>query len=86
MQDMSENSKLKWLLVANFLFVTCIIFDTNDEIRENMELVAYPNDDFKQSVIKILFVDLVFCYFVEKTCKTIYLKSFEEKPESEKED
>ena len=85
MQDMSENPKLKWLLAANFLFVTCIIFDTNDEIRENMELVAYPTDEFKQSVIKVLSVDLLFCWTVEKICKTIYLKTFEEGPEDKDE-
>jgi len=76
MQDLSENPKLKWLLVANFLFVTSIIFDSSDEIRENMELVAYPNDEFKETVIKVLVMDLVWCYAVEKTCKLIYLNSF----------
>jgi hypothetical protein len=73
---MNENPKLKWLLVANFIFVTCLIFDSNEEIRVKMELVAYPNDEFKQSVIRVLFMDLAFCYTVEKTCKSIYLKTF----------
>jgi len=81
MQDMSENPKLGWLLVANFLFVASLIFDVNEEVRQNMELVAYPTDEFKQSVIRVLFMDLAFCYSVEKTCKTIYLKTFETKNE-----
>lgn len=66
--------------------MTCLIFDTNEEIRVNMELVAYPNDEFKQNVIRILFLDLGFCYFVEKTCKNIYLASFKEEEEKEKTD
>jgi magnesium-transporting ATPase (P-type) len=86
MEDLSENPKLKWLLVANFLFVTSLIFDSNEEIRVNLELVAYPTDEFKQAVIKVLFVDLAFCYAVEKTCKTIYLKSFQESEEPEDSD
>jgi len=78
MQDMNENPKLKYLLLANFIVATCCIFDTSDELRETLELVAYPNDEFKQSVIKWLFIDLIWCYIVEKTCKTMYLKTFEE--------
>ena len=76
MQDMSENAKLKWLLMANFAVITMVIFDANDELRETLELVPYPNDDFKNSVIRILVIDLVFCYVVEKTLKTIYINSF----------
>lgn len=47
MQDFSENAKLKWLLIANFLVLALIIFDTSDELRTNFELVAYPSDEFK---------------------------------------
>lgn len=78
MQDMSENPKLKWLLVANFAVATCCIFDYSDDLRETLELVAYPNDEFKTTVIRILFIDLAFCYALEKACKMKYLKSFEE--------
>ena len=83
MLDLSENSKLKWLLIGNFFFVTGLIFDTNEEIRTQMELVAYPTDEFKKNVISILFKDLAFCYCVEKVCKTIYIKSFEKKEDED---
>jgi len=78
MQDMSENPKLKYLLLANFIVLTCCIFNTSDELREKFELVPYPNDEFKTTVIRMLVIDLGFCYAVEKTCKSIYLKSFQE--------
>ena len=77
-QDMSENPKLKWLLVANFAVATCCIFDYSDDLRETLELVPYPNDEFKTTVIRILFIDLAFCYALEKCCKIKYLKSFED--------
>jgi len=79
MQSMSENPKLKYLLIANFLVLASCIFNTSDELRETFELVEYPNDDFKQTVIKVLVMDLVFCYIVESTCKKIYLRTFETK-------
>lgn len=76
MQDFSENGKLKWLMAANFLVLACCIFDTSDELRETFQLVAYPTDVFKEQVIRILMVDLAFCYFIETTCKRIYLRTF----------
>lgn len=76
MEDFSENRKLKWLMAGNFMVLTCCIFDTSDELRETFELVPYPNEEFKQTVIRMLTIDLVFCYVVEKTCKSFYLKTF----------
>ena len=76
MNDLAQNGKLKWLLVANFVTVTCIIFNVNDELRETFELVPYPTDEFKQSVIKMLLIDLVWCYVVEKMLVKFYLRTF----------
>ena len=79
MQSMSENSKLKYLLIFNFFMITGCIFDSSEELREQLELVPYPNDEFKKDVIYHLVADLGICYFIEKTCKTLYLQTFEEK-------
>ena len=48
MQSFSENKKLLYLLIGNFLVITCLIFDSSEELREQLELVPYPNDLFKQ--------------------------------------
>jgi hypothetical protein len=76
MNDLSNNGKLKWLLLANFLTVTCVVFDYNVDLRETLELVPYPNQDFKQSVIQILLIDLGFCYVVERALVALYLRTF----------
>lgn len=47
MQDLTENKKLQYLLIANFLVLTSIIFNTSDDLRETFELVEYPNEEFK---------------------------------------
>ena len=49
---------------------------TEEASRLGTELVPYPNDDFKMTVIKMLILDIVFCYSVEKSCKYFYLKTF----------
>lgn len=84
MLDMSENPKLKWLLVANFCGCICLVFDVSEDVRSQMELVEYPTEEFKHSVIKVLFMDLAWCWVVERTCKNVYLKTFEEKSDDNK--
>jgi cation-transporting ATPase 13A1 len=78
MQSMNENSKLKWLLVANFWVLTTCVFNGSDELRELFELVPYPDEDFKWNVIQMLCLDLGFCYALESACKWKYLRSFQE--------
>lgn len=77
MQSMNENTKLKYLLILNFIVLTCCIFNGSDELRETFELVPYPNEEFKQTVIRVLIIDLFFCYSLESVCKHVYLKSFQ---------
>ena len=78
MQSMSENKKLKYLLALNFLVLTCCIFNGSDELRETFELVPYPNEAFKQTVINVLVLDLAFCYILESIMKALYLRTFQE--------
>lgn len=68
--------KLKRMLALNY-FVCCLcIFDASEELSEAFQLIPYPNEEFKQTVITCLVLDLVLCYVVENTLKTIYVRSF----------
>ena len=78
MESMSENWKLKWLLILNFFVLTSCIFNTSDELRELFELVPYPSEDFKMDVIQMLLIDLAFCYGLEYSLKTRYLATFKD--------
>lgn len=84
MQDMSENPKLKYLLLANFLVATACIFDYSEDLRETLELVPYPSDEFKQTMMKVLFTDLLLCWLLETVCKKLYLRKFEQLGKKEK--
>lgn len=46
MQDLSENGKLKKYLYIMFGVAACGIFDFSDIIREYLELVPFPNQEF----------------------------------------
>jgi len=68
--------KLKWTIIGNFFYITYIIFNKDEFVMKWMELVEYPNEEFKRSFLGILIADLAFCYIVEKICKHVYIRSF----------
>jgi cation-transporting ATPase 13A1 len=78
MESISENKKLYRMLVFMFGFATLITFNVNDEIRESLELVPFPNEEFQTTVIAALVIDLMICYGIEQLCRYFYLKQFDE--------
>ena len=75
-QDISENLKLKRMLMLMFGLAACLIFDVSEDLRDFLELVPFPSEEFQQEVIFWLVVDLALCYAIEKTMKTLYLRTF----------
>jgi hypothetical protein len=46
MESISENKKLQRMLAFMFIMATLITFNVSDEIREGLELVPFPNEEF----------------------------------------
>jgi hypothetical protein len=46
MESISENKKLQRMLSLMFLGATLITFNVSDEIREGLELVPFPTEEF----------------------------------------
>jgi len=59
-----------------FLGATLITFNVSDEIREGLELVPFPTEEFQKTVITCLVLDLMVCYGIERLCRYFYLKQF----------
>ena len=59
-----------------FFIATCIIFDVSEDLRDFLELVPFPNEEFQQEIIFWLIVDFILCYGIEKAMKNLYLKTF----------
>ena len=76
MQDLSENTKLKRYLFLMFSVAACGIFDFSDIIREYLELVPFPNQEFQLNVIGVLIIDFILCNVIEKVIMTRYLATF----------
>ena len=46
MEDIMEQKKLKWQLTFMFFMATCCIFDVSEDLREMLELVPFPTEEF----------------------------------------
>lgn len=76
MQSISENTKLKRMLIVMFFVATMITFNTSEELTQMFELVPFPNEEFQMTIIYCLVADLAVCYGIEQLCRKIYLKQF----------
>lgn len=47
MESISENKKLQRMLIFMFFMATCITFNVSDELREGLELVPFPTEEFQ---------------------------------------
>lgn len=73
MEDLTENNKLYKYLMVMFAIAACGILDYSDIVREYLELVPFPNQEFQYQVIALLVVDFLLCYGFEKAVKKRYL-------------
>lgn len=46
MQDLKENNKLYKYILVMFFIAACGILDWSDTVREYLELVPFPNEEF----------------------------------------
>ena len=75
-QDIMENKKLQRMLMLMFALAAALIFDVSEDLRDQFELVPFPNEEFQKEVIFWLVIDLIICYVIEKTMKALYLRTF----------
>lgn len=73
-QSISENVKLKRMLILMFLGAICLIFDVSEDLRSFLELVPFPNYEFQKTIVICLAADFVICFGIEKLMKNLYLR------------
>ena len=76
MENLTENGKLYKYIMIMFAVAACGILDFSDIVREYLELVPFPNQEFQFTMIALLAGDFALCWFFEKTLKGMYLKTF----------
>lgn len=73
-QSISENVKLKRMLILMFLGAICLIFDVSEDLRWFLELVPFPNYEFQKTIIICLAADFIICFSIERLMKNMYLR------------
>ena len=76
MESISENKKLQRMLGFMFFMATMLIYNANDELRETLELVPFPTEEFQKDVMYSLIGDFIVCYSIESICRYFYLQQF----------
>ena len=71
-------------MMLMYAVIIAVIFEVMPEMNEGLELVPFPNDEFKQKIAITLGADFVLCYGIEKLMKQLYLKKFDSKGKPEK--
>mmetsp|Transcript_23641 Transcript_23641/g.21005 ORF Transcript_23641/g.21005 Transcript_23641/m.21005 type:complete len:219 (-) Transcript_23641:27-683(-) len=71
MQSFKENSKLFKGILGMYAIALVAIFDFSDMIRENFELVPFPNDSIQIQIIVALALDTILCIICCEAIKRV---------------
>lgn len=74
MISLRENGKLFKMLCFMFLVVLCAVMDVSEDLRDTLQLVPLPNEEFQQKLITTLVIDFILCNAIETTVRKIYLE------------
>jgi manganese-transporting P-type ATPase len=81
MQSFRENSKLYKGIMFMYVVALVAILDIFDFVRENLELVPFPNSEIQNKIIAALAVDTILCisccYVIKKVSRQRQLAALE---------
>ena len=60
-------------MIIMYAVILAVIFEAIPEMNEGLELVPFPNEEFKTKIAQTLGADFVLCYGIEKLMKHLYL-------------
>ena len=68
MQSIRQNRPMFYALIALVGLVFFLATETSPEINEELQIVQFPSDDFRNSFVNMLLVDMVGAYGIEIVC------------------
>lgn len=72
MTGVTENRPLLWSLLATFLLTFMFASESVPGLNKYFQLVAFPSDDFRNFIIKILVADVSICFLFDRAMKLIF--------------
>ena len=74
-ESISQNTKLRKVILVLYGIIVCSALDV-EMIREYLELVPFPTEEFGYKIITALGLNVGLCYFTSTGIKKLYQNSF----------
>jgi len=72
MTGLTENRPLLWSLLATFILTFMFASESVPGLNKYFQLVPFPDDDFRNFIIKILVGDVAICFLFDRAMKLIF--------------
>uniref|UniRef100_A0A7S2NT13 P-type ATPase A domain-containing protein n=1 Tax=Leptocylindrus danicus TaxID=163516 RepID=A0A7S2NT13_9STRA len=72
MTGLTENRPLLWSLIATFVLVFMFASESVPSLNKYMQLVPFPDEDFRNFILTILAADVISCLVLDRLMKLIF--------------
>lgn len=72
MTGLTENRPLLWSLLATFILTFMFASESVPGLNKYFQLVPFPDEDFRNFIIKILVGDVTVCFLFDRAMKLIF--------------
>ena len=72
MNGLTENRPLLWSLLAAFILTFMFASESVPSLNKYFQLVAFPDDAFRDFILKILVADVITCFCFDRLMKFIF--------------
>lgn len=72
MTGLTENRPLLWSLLATFILTFMFASESIPGLNKYFQLVPFPDEDFRNFIIKILVGDVAICFLFDRAMKLLF--------------
>ena len=75
MTGLTENRPLLWSLLATFILTFMFASESVPGLNKYFQLVPFPDDDFRNFIIKLLVGDVFICFLFDRAMKLFFCRN-----------
>ncbi len=74
MTGLTENRPLLWSLLATFILTFMFASESIPGLNKYFQLVPFPDEDFRNFIIKLLVGDVIICFLFDRAMKLLFCR------------
>ena len=74
MTGLTENRPLLWSLLATFILTFMFASESIPGLNKYFQLVPFPDEEFRNFIIKLLVGDVIICFVFDRAMKGIFCR------------